>query len=203
MKTLIVTAHPSSTGFTHAIAGVIKTEREKSGVEVEILDLYKTDLKQDFLRFENIRELPSDPVKDAIQAKITEADELVFVHPVWWVSMPAIMKNFLDQNFTSRFAYRYIDGKRIGLLKGKTARVYVTCDMPIWLYALLGFPFVPTWVVGVLVYCGIDVRNFSIFRMLGHKTPEGLQKHLDRVKRDINKKRLWLSVINFLGSRFQ
>ena len=104
MKTLIVTAHPSSTGFTHAIAGVIKTEREKSGVEVEILDLYKTDLKQDFLRFENIRELPSDPVKDAIQAKITEADELVFVHPVWWVSMPAIMKNFLDQNFTSRFA---------------------------------------------------------------------------------------------------
>lgn len=203
MKTLIITAHPSSTGFTHAIASVLKEEREKSGVLVEILDLYKTDLKQDFLRFENIRELPTDQIREKIQEKITEADELVFIHPVWWVSMPAIMKNFLDQNLTSRFAYRYVDGKRIGLLKGKTASVYVTCDMSIWLYAILGFPFVPTWVVGVLVYCGIEVENFSIFRMMGHKTPEGLAKHLKRVKRDVDKKRLWLKIINFLGNKFQ
>lgn len=203
MKTLIVTSHPSSAGFTHAIAGVIKEEREKKGAEVEIFDLYKTDLKQDFLRFENIRELAADPVRTAIQAKITEANEIIFIHPVWWISMPAIMKNFLDQNLTSHFAYQYIDGKRHGLLKGKTTRVYVTCDMSIWLYALLGFPFVPTWVVGVLIYCGLEVKNFSIFRMMGNRTPQGLQKHLARVKTDLDKEPLWLKFVNFWGSRVQ
>ncbi len=203
MKTLIVTAHPSSQGFTHAIAGVIKEEREKKSGEVEILDLYKTEHKQDFLRFENIKELPKDPVRDAIQAKISGSDEIIFIHPVWWISMPAIMKNFLDQNLTSHFAYQYINGKRHGLLRGKTTRVYVTCDMPLWLYALLGFPFVPTWVVGVLIYCGLEVKNFSIFRMMNHRTPEGLKAHLDRVRRDIDKEPLWLKFVNFWGSRVQ
>ncbi len=57
MKTLIITAHPSSKGFTHAIAQALKEERESKGAHVEIIDLYRTDLKQDFLRFEEAREM--------------------------------------------------------------------------------------------------------------------------------------------------
>lgn len=82
---LIITAHPSSLGFTHKIADAYKMGSEEVGNTVEILDLYKTDLKQDFLKFENPRDMANpDSVREIMHKKITEANELVFVHPMWW-----------------------------------------------------------------------------------------------------------------------
>jgi NAD(P)H dehydrogenase (quinone) len=199
-KTLIVTAHPSSRGFTHAIAGVLKERREASGVDVEILDLYKTDLKIPYLTYENIRELAVDPVRVALQQKLLDANEVIFVHPLWWFGQPAIMKNFLDQTLMPRFAYRFIEGKRVGLLKGRTARVYITCDGPIWLYTLLGLPFVTMWVVGTLVFCGYTVEKFSITRMLTLKTDEERKARLQKIKKNANRKSLILRLISFIGN---
>jgi NAD(P)H dehydrogenase (quinone) len=45
MHSLIITAHPSSQGFTHAIAETYKEAKEKNGHTVEILNLYTTELK--------------------------------------------------------------------------------------------------------------------------------------------------------------
>ena len=77
-KTLIITAHPSSKGFTHGIANAVLEKRKEAGDEVEIIDLYKTNFTQDYLRFENIREVPPDKNREIIQQKITEANELIF-----------------------------------------------------------------------------------------------------------------------------
>ena len=45
MHSLIITAHPSSHGFTHAIARTYQETRERGGHTTEILDLYRTDLQ--------------------------------------------------------------------------------------------------------------------------------------------------------------
>ena len=50
--------------------------------------------------------------------KIKEADEIVFCFPVWWGDAPAILKNWLDYNFTSGFAFKYDPIGVIKLLKG-------------------------------------------------------------------------------------
>jgi putative NADPH-quinone reductase len=67
-----------------------------------------------------------DPVTKAIQEKILAANELVFIFPIWWGDAPAILKNFIDCNFHSGFAFRYENGKSVGLLKGKSARIIAT-----------------------------------------------------------------------------
>ena len=101
MHSLIITAHPSSHGFTHAIAHKYKETKEKNGHTVEILDLYKTDLHLDFMAYEEKSDMKQlSPACLVMQANITDADELVFVFPVWWVNMPAILKNFFDTIFT-------------------------------------------------------------------------------------------------------
>ncbi|MEI6711191.1 MAG: NAD(P)H-dependent oxidoreductase [bacterium] len=65
------------------------------------MDLYQTELKIDFLRFEQQSDLKQpNSIQEALQAKITAADELVFIFPVWWVNMPAILKNFFDTVLT-------------------------------------------------------------------------------------------------------
>lgn len=57
MNTLIITAHPSQKNFTNTLAETYAKNSEEQGRQVEILNLYTTDLKQDFLRFENIRDM--------------------------------------------------------------------------------------------------------------------------------------------------
>lgn len=117
MKKLIITAHPSSQGFTHTIANTLQSLSEAKGDTIEILDLYKTELAQDFLRFEDRQNLEQDETTRKIQSKIAWADELVFIFPIWWGDAPAILKNFIDCNFHTGFAYKYENGKPVGLLK--------------------------------------------------------------------------------------
>ena len=205
MNTLIITAHPSSKGFTHAIANALKEERESKGVRVEILDLYKTELAQDFLRFEEPREMKEpDLVRHQIQAKMAWANEYIFVHPLWWLSMPAIMKNFLDHNISSPFAFHYENGRKHPGLRGKRARLYITCDGSFFLYVILGLPFIVNWVIGIFTFCGIQTDYFKVIRMLKLKKNE--QK---RIKMLLNiRKNAWrrshsLHALNFLGNMFQ
>lgn len=109
MRKLIITAHPSSQGFTHTIASSLFELSTAKGHTVEILDLYATDLKQDFFSYENKKDPRLDSVTLSLQTKIAWADELVFVFPIWWSDMPAIMKNFWDCNFTAGFAFKYAE----------------------------------------------------------------------------------------------
>lgn len=202
-KTLIITAHPSSRGFTHGIANAVAEKRKEDGDEVEIIDLYKTNLTQDYLRFENVHEIPADPHRDIIQQKILEANELIFVHPIWWLSMPAIMKNFVDNNITARFAYKYVDGKRIGLLKGKIARVYVTCDASFWLYLTLALPYLTVWVAGILMFCGVEVTGFTIIRNRAFKDDSERAKFLIKLKKHSRHTSLFLKFLDKVADTIQ
>ncbi|MEI6490710.1 MAG: NAD(P)H-dependent oxidoreductase [bacterium] len=181
---LIVTAHPSSLGFTHKIAEAYKAGSEEVGNTVEILDLYKTDLKQDFLKFENPHDMGNpDTVRDIMKKKITDANELVFVHPMWWISPPAIMKNWLDNNLSSGFAFKYENGRPVGLLKGKTARVFITCDGAMWLYWLIAKPFWTIWNFGILGFCGLKVKGITVLDKKFKRTDAEKEAFLDKVKK--------------------
>jgi len=186
MKSLIIKAHPSTKGYTHRIAEAYKEGANTAGVEVEIIDLYK-EPRQDFLTFENIKEQAADPLRDSYQKKILEADDIVFIHPLWWGASPAILKNFIDCNFAGGFAFRYVKGRPVGLLKGRTASVYVTCDGPLWLYVLLGLPFRIIWSVIFLRVCGLKVRKISVLDKKFRRTEIELSSFLEKVKRSASK----------------
>ncbi len=180
---LIITAHPSSLGFTHKIAEAYKAGSIDAGNTVEVLDLYKTDLKQDFLNFENPHDIGNpNTVRDIMKKKITDSNELVFVHPMWWVGPPAIMKNWLDNNFTSGFAFKYENGKPKGLLKGRTARVFITCDGPMWLYWLIAKPFWTVWNFGILGFCGLKAKGITVLSQKFKRTDAEKEAFLDKVK---------------------
>jgi NAD(P)H dehydrogenase (quinone) len=167
MKTLIITAHPSTQGKTHLIANAYKKNAEGKGAVVEILNLYTTEYQLPFYSFENLRETPPHPSVKPLQDKITAADEIVFVHPIWWGNMPAISKNFIDHVFSSRFAFRYDQhGHSHGLLVGKTARVFLTSGAPRPLaYFAYELPFSPLkfiWNIFIFKTCGLKVKSFMV-----------------------------------------
>ncbi len=204
MKTLIITAHPSSQGFTHKIANSYKKWAKKIWKKVEILDLYDKKYKQDFLTFESQRDFPEDPVRDIIQKKIKAADEIILIFPIWWWAMPAIMKNFFDTNLTSGFSFKYIKWGTKKLLKGKVAKVFCTCDWPGLIYTL---PFVPDNIsyflkIYVLWFFWIDLIKFRLFDRMRKRTDKKKNKWLQDIEEIAEDKWMYSKIRGFYQSIF-
>lgn len=178
MKSLIILAHPSSKGFSRQIASRYAAIKKDS----EIIDLYAEEWQQSFLAFESPKNIPNNEVRNRIQEKITEAEELVFVFPLWWGFVPAILKNFIDQNLSAGFAFIYKNGKPKGLLTGKTARIFVTCDAPKWMYAMLFFPFFTILKIGTFRFCGIKTKSVKLFDKKHKRSDEELERWLKKVE---------------------
>lgn len=185
MNTLIITAHPSKTSFTRAIAETYRENSELEGRQVEILDLYATEFKQDFLRFDKLSDIGKDKVTQAMQEKISWAEELVFVFPVWWADAPAILKNWIDCNFTTGFAYKYIDGKPTGLLSGKTARVFATSGAPGFVYGLFPMNYHILWGAMRLKFCGIKTTSIKVFGKMQARSEEESKEMLAKEMKKI------------------
>jgi NAD(P)H dehydrogenase (quinone) len=180
MNTLIITAHPSPTGFTHQIATAYQEKSVELGQSVEILDLYHAP-KQDFFSFAPL-DTAGLEVQKMYQDKVRWADEIIFVHPMWWGLMPAIMKNWIDVNFSGGFSHTYANGKPVPLLKGKRAKVFITSDTPSIIYTLLGKPYATIWNLVILRFVGIKVDCVKLFGNKRKQTEAQNLAFLDKVK---------------------
>jgi NAD(P)H dehydrogenase (quinone) len=184
MNILIITAHPSSKGFSHRIANAYMDAATTKGHKVEILDLYKSP-RQDFLTFEDKHdERPEEvTIRKSYQDKIALADELVFVHPMWWGSMPAIMKNWIDVNFSGGFSHTYKNGKPVPLLTAKRAKVFITSDAPAFLYWILFKPYAITWTFIILRFVGIKTDCVKLYGNKRKRSEEENLAFLEKVKK--------------------
>jgi NAD(P)H dehydrogenase (quinone) len=124
MKHLIVVAHPLPSSFTMALAMAYAGELERLGHETRLRDLYR-------LSFEPVlsaSELGPRGARGALhddaaeeQAHIRWADALSVVYPLWWLSMPAILKGYVDRVFSDGFTHSLRDGAVTGLMSPKQA----------------------------------------------------------------------------------
>jgi NAD(P)H dehydrogenase (quinone) len=101
MHSLIIKAHPRTDGFTHKIAETYKKKQEEQGNTVTLLDLCAPENIQSYTEMISASRIVEDETTKKMQELIKNADEIVWVFPVWWMDCPAIMKNFWDRNFTS------------------------------------------------------------------------------------------------------
>ena len=181
MKRLIIFSHPSKNSFNFSITKKIIEISQKNNIEIDFLDLYEKP--QNFLRYENQKNIDFEPQRENIQKRISEADELIFVYPIWWNDVPAILKNFFDQNFSSWFAFKYIDWKPKWLLEWKSARVFCTAAGNKDLYEEF-YPHKKNISHGILEYCGLSVKNFSIFGSV--RSSNENWKYLDEIEKILN-----------------
>lgn len=90
---LIIYAHPNHDSFNGAILKTIR-ENISSDHQVKLLDLYAENFDP-VLRFDKEkkrRDLDKDPETASYRKDITWADKLIFIYPIWWSGMPAILK---------------------------------------------------------------------------------------------------------------
>lgn len=139
MHTLIVYAHPEPSSFTAAMKDAAVAALRARGHGVEVSDLHAEQFnpvagRHDFAeaadpaRFQYQTEQLHAwntggfvPEIAREQARVARADLLVFVFPLWWGGLPAILKGWFDRVMAYGFAY--VDGKRFdsGHFRGRRA----------------------------------------------------------------------------------
>lgn len=106
MKTIIVTAHPDGTSLTASLAGRLA---ERLGTDdVELIDLDDEGFDPRFsaadrAAYRGEGEPPADV--RMYQRRLDDADDLILVFPVYWWSMPALMKGWIDRVFINGWAF--------------------------------------------------------------------------------------------------
>jgi putative NADPH-quinone reductase len=137
-KILLINGHPDKESFNFAIAEAYKKGALSSGAEIQEIVIRDLDFNPN-LQFGYRQRTELEPDLLDAQEKIRWADHLVWVYPVWWASVPAIMKGFIDRVFLPGFAFQKRENSVWWdkLLKGKSARIISTLDQPAWYYWLV------------------------------------------------------------------
>ncbi|XP_021241075.1 ribosyldihydronicotinamide dehydrogenase [quinone] [Numida meleagris] len=180
-KVLIVYAHQEPNSFNGSLMTVAVEELSKQGCSVTVSDLYAMHFEPRATRndivgcLQNSDEfnygvemseaykrgcLSNDLIEE--QKKVQEADLLIFQFPLYWFSMPAIMKGWMDRVLVQGFAHDFPNCYDSGLLKNKLAMFSFTTGGSEEMYtkgSINGDIRYLLWPMqhGIMHFCGVKV----------------------------------------------
>ncbi|MFV3333069.1 NAD(P)H-dependent oxidoreductase [Pseudomonas sp. NY15437] len=152
MNVLIVYAHPEPRSLNGSLKDFAVRRLQAAGHDVQVSDLYAMNWKATLDAADSLDRDPEarfDPSLDskrayaagrqssdiaAEQDKLRWADTVILQFPLWWFSMPAILKGWVERVYAYGFAYgvgehsdaRWGDRYGEGNLAGKRAMLVVT-----------------------------------------------------------------------------
>lgn len=151
MRVLVVFNHPYEGSFCNALLNSVMNGLTSANHDIDLIHLDKDNFDpvmraKDLQAFALARAEPEkaqqrlDPQVLQYKLRIEQADHIVFIFPVWWELMPALMKGFIDKVIFPGIAYQYKD-TGLGMyslldnLKGVT--MITTMNTPSFAYRLL------------------------------------------------------------------
>lgn len=143
---LVIDSHPDPQSLTARLAASYAEGAGEAAVPLVLRDLdfdltLRTVLEPDLVRAQDL---------------IAWADHVAVFTPLWWGSVPALLKGFFDRTLERGWAFRYKEnGMPEGLLAGRTGRLAVTSDSPRWYLPLVGDSTVKQVRGRTMEFCGI------------------------------------------------
>jgi len=182
---LLINGHPDSKSFCRAICDSYRQGVQSSGCQIEEIRIADLEFCPNLAKgYRERTELEPDLL--LCQKKIQSADHLVWVYPVWWGSVPAIMKGFLDRLLLPGFAFKK---KKNSLwwtpfLTGKSAHLIFTMDQPSWYYKWInGEPSTKAMKKLTLNFIGIKKIQSTPIGPIRQSTSLYREKWLQKVER--------------------
>jgi NAD(P)H dehydrogenase (quinone) len=180
VNVLLVFAHPERASFVGALLDAAVTELKAAGHEVVVSDLYADGFDAaanaaDFLEradpgylnigMEQMHAAQGGGFAPLLQRemdRVAAADLVIFLFPMWWFSVPAILKGWFDRVFAYGVAYDFERTWNRGVYRGKRAMLAFTTGAPAAVFepdGRSGDLERVLWPLhgGVLALCGFDV----------------------------------------------
>lgn len=207
MRILMVYAHPEPASFNSALRDEAVAILSAAGHEVTVSDLYAQGFNAvagpddvtgrrnpDFfsLGLEQMHAVSAGCLAADVQAeydKLQGADFLLLQFPLWWFSMPAILKGWIDRVFVFGGAYDFGRTWENGVFAGRKAMLSFTASAPaaaffpdgrngdmervLWpihagILALCGFSVLPPFIAHGIPFIGEDSMRAELQRYRKH-----------------------------------
>ncbi|XP_061886430.1 NAD(P)H dehydrogenase [quinone] 1 [Entelurus aequoreus] len=184
---LIVYAHQSLGSFNAAVRDAAAQELSDQGYRVIVSDLYAMNFNANSTQEDIIGDLKNPELFQygeetmhawmegrlsedimAEQRKVEEAELIIFQFPLYWFSVPAIMKGWIDRVLTQGFAFSMEKMYNHGIFKDKKAMLSFTTGATESMFhpdGINGDINVTLWPLqnGTLHFCGFQVLAPQIF----------------------------------------
>jgi len=181
----VILGHPDGNSLCAALADAYVAAAEKHGHSVRYFKL--GDMQFDpILRMGYKQRQVLEPDLVALQEAISWAQHLVFVYPLWWGSMPALMKGMFDRLFLPGFAFKYRDNSQCWdkLLSGRSAHAVATMDTPPWYFLLVYFSLAHHQMrKAILDFCGIKPVKFTSLGPVRYASEQQRKRWLSKMER--------------------
>ena len=189
---LLIDGHPDDDRLTSSLVSSYRRGAQQAGYQVTLITVRDLAFEPN-LRFGYKQRLELEPDLLAAIDAIKACDHMVWVHPVWWGGLPALLKGFIDRMFLPSIMFDYNEAKLGGMgwdgyLEGKTARIIATMDTPKILYRLLySAPSVNQLKKTTLEFCGVKPVKVTQFAPVKGSTQETRER--------------WIKTVHELGTK--
>lgn len=193
MNVMVILNHPYRGSFNYAIYEAAAGALERAGHAVDRLHLDEEDFDP-VMRAVDLAVYAdggyADPKVAGYQERLSRAEHLVLVFPVWWEVMPALLKGFLDKVLTKGWAFN-ARGRRLErkLTHIRGATVITTMNTPRLIYGLVFKNAVKMALVrGTLRKCGVGRVTWINLSFVNYVSSErrakwlaDIERHMERV----------------------
>ncbi|XP_068173532.1 NAD(P)H dehydrogenase [quinone] 1 isoform X2 [Antennarius striatus] len=228
---LIVYAHQCPVSFNAAARDVAVEELEDQGYRVIVSDLYAMNFKASATQDDIIGEVKNPDLfqygeetmhawmegrlsEDIVaeQHKVEKAELIIFQFPLYWFSVPAIMKGWIDRVLAQGFAFSLQKVYNNGIFKDKKAMLSFSTGATQSMYqpdGINGDINVTLWPLqnGTLHFCGFQVLAPHIFWSPIYCPSEGRSAMLEgwraRLRGLMSEKPLTFAPCEFFDLSFQ
>lgn len=144
MNILIVFNHPYEGSYCNSLLNAVQNGLKLASHSIDLIHLDKEEFNpvmsaEDLKAFRDRK--PVDAQVISYQERLQNADHLIFIFPIWWELMPALMKGFIDKVIFPGLAYDYANNSNTRmkplLKKIKGVTVITTMNTPGFIYRWL------------------------------------------------------------------
>jgi NAD(P)H dehydrogenase (quinone) len=195
VKYFIVIAHPEPKSICQAIGNTAIEALEAAGHEVKVSRLYEQNFDALSTR-KNFKEVKDaghfkPPIEEAhatatntfaddVEAELQKlewCDVLIFQFPLYWFSLPAVLKGWVDRVLAFTRTYSYAQMYTTGVFKGKRAILSFTTGGPGAMYTDDGFNGDINGILrpihrGIFEFVGFSVLRPNILYAAAHGTDD-------------------------------
>jgi len=181
MNLLIIYTHPRKNSLNHAVLDAVTESCRQAGDDVVVRDLYGVGFEPVLGSSEMLGGVGEDVVLE--QSYVSWADHIVFIYPLWWSGLPAMLKGYIDRVFSYGFAYKYENGVQTGLLRGKKATLIHTQNKSREEYEASGMGNALRLTIneGIFAYCGFEEIGHHVFDSILSSTSKERKQWLEQL----------------------
>ncbi len=135
-RIFVLNGHPGETSLSRHLAEAYAKKARNAGHDVRMVHLSELTFDMDYGAGGYTSHKPLEPQIEAVLLNIEWCEHMVLTTPMWWGGLPAKLKGLIDRTFLPGRTFDTRSKIPKPMLKGRTARVFLTSDTPSWYFRL-------------------------------------------------------------------